>query len=1149
MIFFPLKYYGQLINRGASNFKIYECKSDFSTMEQLLFGSIFIRLIFEKTITMIITFYIFAIINLDSLVVTTSKMTAVFHYIIYIVHTFSLRIYIIFGIFKVIFESIDIRSFVERGENELIYGIDEAGIDILITNRRPPTTKKMVCEYDRCFIVPFIDNKRLECSVNLKDNSMKTSNGEPIVDFDIMKCSRNGIGKCAKIFKESGDFVKIVNFNAQGLLEGGHLESIIAINVNLNADVIAISESWLNPSIRNGTISMDSYRLYRSDRNFKRQHIKKGGGGVCVYIKSEFEVKSIEKSNGGRISSFDYMILEVKNRSIKFLFCNLYRRGDCMDTETNEILNRIIELSMEYEHVVICGDFNANRFDVTKFSKLGALSACMALVNDNCPTYIAGSFNPSQLDLIFTKNLIDVKHFGHFPAAGVSNHQAIYCVLNFYTTKKKMKTYYFRNFSNIDEMQIAHFAEQIDWDIFSYGRGVDDMVNDLYVILNKFLDEICPLKQITTRNRPVPWMSNELRNKMGERKMFYDWWHMNRKHASANIIYDTYKRLNNGIKYEIRHKKRDTFTDQYYAAQSSGERWNLIHKYGVTRKAQKNDARNAYFDKRFTVDDLNEYFARLTPLPIVDLKLEPASTKFEFELVEPEGILEIMGGIKSNSTGPDKIPPKCFKLLANYMARPISVILNTSIVTGRFPGALQQISITPIPKVERPESVSQFRPISNANFLLKIISSACCNQLTEYLEKNGLITEHQSGFRNAHSCTTAILNLSENIHKSIAGGKCVILVLLDFSNAFGSVDHDILLQTLRGVGVGERSMKWYESFLNGWRQVVQHDGSVSNPKTIRRGIIQGENSSTILFTIFINNLVKYIRECKAILFADDVQIYIESDIEDVNENIERINNDLRNIERFTGDYGIDINPEKTKAIIISSANNKNKLKYDELPGIRINGSEIEYVDSVRNLGYQMNRTMTGADHVGAIQKKVYGALNSVYPLKEILPSEIKLQLYKTLILPIFDYMDIIYHDFGVHGTNGMSDKLERLQNIAIRFISKVKRREHITPYRNDLNLMRLFDRRTLHVVGQINRILIGEAPPYLGDIIALNTNYTRGSDKLIIKKPRNNFHKTSFGIGAPIEWNKLPNEIRSIKDNDEFKSEIISYFIDNQNDN
>lgn len=97
----------------------------------------------------------------------------------------------------------------------------------------------------------------------------------------------------------------------------------------------------------------------------------------------------------------------------------------------------------------------------------------------------------------------------------------------------------------------------------------------------------------------------------------------------------------------------------------------------------------------------------------------------------------------------------------------------------------------------------------------------------------------------------------------------------------------------------------------------------------------------------------------------------------MNEKIQRINDDSKNVENLTRDYEIEINLGKTKAIVISSANHKNKLKYGNLPKVCFNGSEIEYVECVRNLGYQLNRTLASIDHTGAIQTKVYGALNSL----------------------------------------------------------------------------------------------------------------------------------------------------------------------------
>lgn len=292
--------------------------------------------------------------------------------------------------------------------------------------------------------------------------------------------------------------------------------------------------------------------------------------------------------------------------------------------------------------------------------------------------------------------------------------------------------------------------------------------------------------------------------------MFYDWWVLNRKHQSCDIIYSTYRRFDNETKYMLRNSKRDNLMREYDGATSSREKWNIIHWYGVTRKSRKVVALN--LGEQFGLDKLNEQFTSLQPLAKRRLNVQTLETGFQFKQIDGGLVRKVIHAIISNSTGPDGLPPKLYKLMSQYISQPISDIINCSFTSGVYPSALKHISITPIPKVEEPVHTSQFRPISSANFLSKIISKITCGQMNEYLEGNGILTEHQSGFRHKHSCTTAILRLTEDLHKSIAGGKCLILVLLDFANAFGSVDHDTLIQILRSVGVMNMTLEWFKGF-------------------------------------------------------------------------------------------------------------------------------------------------------------------------------------------------------------------------------------------------------------------------------------------------------------------------------------------------
>lgn len=158
-----------------------------------------------------------------------------------------------------------------------------------------------------------------------------------------------------------------------------------------------------------------------------------------------------------------------------------------MNETGEEIFHRFNEISVEYKHVYLCGDFNANDFDEDKRKKIELLGDYFHLLNDHCPTYIAGNFNPSQLDLFFTKSEHEIKCFGHFPATGISNHSAIYIIANSFTTKKEIETYTFRNYSLINEDSVRNFVETTDMGLFTNITNVDDAIDKLYEILNSFL--------------------------------------------------------------------------------------------------------------------------------------------------------------------------------------------------------------------------------------------------------------------------------------------------------------------------------------------------------------------------------------------------------------------------------------------------------------------------------------------------------------------------------------------------------------------------------------------------------------------------------------------------------------------------------------
>ena len=138
-------------------------------------------------------------------------------------------------------------------------------------------------------------------------------------------------------------------------------------------------------------------------------------------------------------------------------------------------------------------------------------------------------------------------------------------------------------------------------------------------------------------------------------------------------------------------------------------------------------------------------------------------------------------------------------------------------------------NITPILKKPGLEAESAFSycSVSNLKFLFKIIERLVCRQLTSYLHEHRLLSPLQSAYRQHHSTETATLKVASDIFDFADSVQVTLLYLLDFSAAFDTVDHDILLRRLNfSHGTGGTALSWVRSFLSGRSQVINFAGAI-----------------------------------------------------------------------------------------------------------------------------------------------------------------------------------------------------------------------------------------------------------------------------------------------------------------------------------
>ena len=136
-----------------------------------------------------------------------------------------------------------------------------------------------------------------------------------------------------------------------------------------------------------------------------------------------------------------------------------------------------------------------------------------------------------------------------------------------------------------------------------------------------------------------------------------------------------------------------------------------------------------------------------------------------------------------------------------------------------------------------------------------MVPASSCSQFTTYLEAHHLIPDYQSAYRANHGTETATAKLVNDLLWNMEAGHVTILVAMDLSAAFDTVDHAILLDVLSGsYGVKSTALNWLQSYLGDGTMKVQVNDVFSSPRIIDFSLPQSSVAGPILFTAYIGSL-------------------------------------------------------------------------------------------------------------------------------------------------------------------------------------------------------------------------------------------------------------------------------------------------------
>ena len=283
--------------------------------------------------------------------------------------------------------------------------------------------------------------------------------------------------------------------------------------------------------------------------------------------------------------------------------------------------------------------------------------------------------------------------------------------------------------------------------------------------------------------------------------------------------------------------------------------------------------------------------------------------------VSENEIGHLIKSLKDTIVGFDDLNAMCIKISSQFLVKPLTHICNLSLSQGIFPEQLKIANVIPLYKSDDSMLFNNYRPVSVLCVVSKIFEMIMYNRVTTFLE---ILHGNQYGFRKKSSTHVALLTFVDKVIQAIENGEYTLGVFLDFSKAFDTVDHKILLDKLDHYGIRGCALFWFRIYLSHRFQYVTYSGSQSSQQLIKCGVPQGSILGPLLFLVYINDLCIVCKITEPVLFADDTNLF--SSGSNASSLQDGVNNDLAIIAEWLKVNKLSLNIKKTNFMCFSAKN-------------------------------------------------------------------------------------------------------------------------------------------------------------------------------------------------------------------------------------
>ena len=482
----------------------------------------------------------------------------------------------------------------------------------------------------------------------------------------------------------------------------------------------------------------------------------------------------------------------------------------------------------------------------------------------------------------------------------------------------------------------------------------------------------------------------------------------------------------------------------------------------------------------------------------------------------------------------DPIPTWLLKQCSSELVPLITTIINASLTKSVVPPDFKRAVIRPLLKKSTldKEGLQNYRPVSNLPFASKLVEKVVARQMNDHVDGNTLRDKMQSAYRSGHSTETALLRIKNDIDAALDRKSMVILVMLDLSSAFDTIEHEVLLTRLEHTfGITDKALAWLRSYLSERHQNVVVDSTMSADYVLQCGVPQGSVLGPVLYCMYTRPVCDIVARhgMQYHCYADDIQIYATVGRDQcIAAALLKIEACVVEVADWMVRNQLKLNKDKSQAIIFHTVKQSPHVPVDTY--VNIAGQRVRLATSVRNLGVLFDSALTMESQVASVAKTCYYQIRNIGKIRSCITSDACKIPVHALVTSRLDYCNALL--YGLPQT--MLKRLQRVQNCAARLICRRKKHDHVTPLLKELHWLPIHVRPTYKLLTIAYSVMHGLAPEYLAELLDRHhpRRVLRSASAELFSVP---FSQTvrhgdrRFSVAVATLWNQLPNSVRMIE--------------------